>query len=167
MRKIFITGMPGCGKSRLIKEFLKFYSGKVSGILTEEIREKGKRVGFKIKDIATGKERILAHVNILTGPQVSKYHVDVDALEEVAIPALSREADLYIIDEIGKMELLSEKFEEKVKELLISNKDVLATLHREYVDKYKPFGEIIILEKKYWDKVFRKVLAIFSDKTNF
>ena len=147
MRKILITGMPGSGKSRLIKEFLKFYSGRVTGILTEEIRENGKRVGFKIRDIQTGREKVLAHINF-EGPQVSKYHVDINSLEEVAIPALSREADLYVIDEIGRMELFSEKFEEKVKELLTSKKDVLATLHRNYVDKYKNFGEVIILEKK-------------------
>ncbi len=165
MRKILITGMPGSGKSRLIKEFLKFYSGSVAGILTEEIREKGKRIGFKIRDIATEKEKILAHIDF-EGPQVSKYHVDVDSLEEIAIPALSKEADLYVIDEIGKMELFSEKFEEKVKELLTSNKDVLATLHKDYVDNYKNFGEVIILEKKYWGKVFKKILEAFSDRTH-
>ena len=164
MRKIFITGMPGSGKSRLIKEFLKFYTGKVAGILTEEIREKGERAGFKVRDISTGNEKTLAHVNLKTGHQVSKYHVDIDALEEIAIPALSREADLYVIDEVGRMELLSEKFEEKVKELLTSDKDVLATLHRDYIDKYKGFGEVIILEKKYWDKVFKKVLEAFFGK---
>jgi len=66
MRKcIIITGKPGSGKSTLIKklsERLKYMKIKICGVFTPEIREDGKRVGFLVKGIRTGKEEILATV---------------------------------------------------------------------------------------------------------
>jgi len=162
MRKIFVTGYPGCGKTRLIIQFANHYKNNITGFYTEEIREKGKRVGFKIRDMVSGKERIMAHVDF-DGPKVSKYGVDTDAIEEIAIPALKRKADIYLIDEIGSMEMFSKKFEHEIIKLLTSDKNVLATLHRRYVNKFKNYGEVIILERKYWDKVFDKLLSIFQN----
>lgn len=54
---IFITGNPGCGKSTLIKKLLEGIAGKkVSGMITPEIRVDGVREGFKIIDLASGKD---------------------------------------------------------------------------------------------------------------
>ena len=145
----------------MVKEFLKFYKGKVSGIITDEIREKGKRVGFYVEDISSKKKKIFASINF-SEPRVSKYGINVKAFEEIAISALKREADLYIIDEIGRMELYSKKFEDTVLEILTSKKDALATLHRKYIEKYKKSGDVIWLEKKYWKKIFKRILKEFG-----
>jgi len=56
-------------------------------------------------------------------------------LERIGIPAIEKAiADdnihIIIIDEIGKMEMLSEKFCEVVIEALDSNKPIIVTLHK-------------------------------------
>ena len=53
---ILLTGKPGVGKTTVIKKIIEKYKKNISGFYTEEIREKGNRVGFRIKktDIAEG-----------------------------------------------------------------------------------------------------------------
>ena len=54
--RIFITGMPGVGKTTLalkIAEGLKDLGYKVGGFITKEIRKNGRRVGFKIITLDT------------------------------------------------------------------------------------------------------------------
>jgi len=66
--KIFITGLPGVGKTTIILKVtkeLKNHDLKIGGFVTQEIREKGKRVGFKIKALDTGEEGILAWAGML------------------------------------------------------------------------------------------------------
>ena len=81
---IFITGNPRCGKSTLIQKVLDHISDKnVSGIITPEIRVNEVRQGFKIIDLASKKEEILASVNIKRGPGVSRYRVNVEGIDNI------------------------------------------------------------------------------------
>ncbi len=105
--------------------------GKViGGISTPEIRQKN-RVGFEIVDIMTGKRGILAHINQQTGPWVSRYRVNLHDLKEIGVGAIRKaidmNADFIIIDEIGKMELVSQDFQAIVWEAL-DLKKVLGTI---------------------------------------
>jgi len=154
--KIFITGLPKCGKTTLIKELIKFYNSSVSGFFTEEIRNKTRK-GFKIKDIRTGDEGILASVDLKGGPKIAKYFVNTKDIERIAIPSLERLASLYFIDEIGAMELKSKRFEKILETVLSSDKNVIATLHRNYVSKYKKYGKIIWLTRENWNEIFEKI----------
>ena len=44
--KLLVTGLPGTGKTTLLKEILTEAKGlSFSGFYTEEVREKGKRIG--------------------------------------------------------------------------------------------------------------------------
>ncbi len=135
MKNVLITGRPGVGKSTLVSQLMKRAKNmglKVGGLLTPEIRVSGKRLGFKLVDIATGEEGILARVDI-RGPMVSKYGVNLEDLNRVGAGAIKRavnESDLIIIDEIGKMELFSEEFKQAVIEALDSEKPVVATVGR-------------------------------------
>jgi nucleoside-triphosphatase len=99
-----------------------------AGFVTEEIREHGRRVGFGLQTTA-GEHGILAHVNLPGPPRVGRYGVDLDALEGLAIPALEAavEAELVVVDELGKMELASERFRDAVGELLERPLPVVAT----------------------------------------
>ncbi len=47
-RKVLLTGRPGCGKTTLIKRVVNELAVPAGGFYTEEIRERGERVGFKI-----------------------------------------------------------------------------------------------------------------------
>lgn len=160
--KIFITGLPGCGKTTLIKELIKNYNDSVSGFFTEEIINRTRK-GFKIKDIETREEGILASVDLKEGPKVSKYFVNIKDIERIAIPSLEKEASLYFIDEIGAMELKSKRFEKILESILSSDKNIIATLHRNYIDKYKKYGEVIWLTRENWNEIFKKIKSRLNE----
>ena len=112
-----ITGVPGCGKSTLVNQLVEMALQrgiKVGGISTPEFRlPSGKRGGFLIQNVATGKKRIMASIGFSSPIYVGRYGVNLEAIQDVGVTAISSavaEADLVIIDEIGKMELFSEDF---------------------------------------------------------
>lgn len=131
-----ITGAPGSGKTSVFERTMSILRGlgfRAGGIYCPEIRESGIRVGFKMIDIMTGEERILAHVDQRDGPQVSRYRVNVanvDELSESAIGRALREADFVVIDEIAPMELHSAGFRRAVLVALDSPKPLLAVIHQ-------------------------------------
>jgi nucleoside-triphosphatase len=115
-----------------VADELKNMGLKVGGMISQEIREGGFRVGFKIIDLKTGVEGILAHINQKSGPSVGKYRVCLEDLENVGVKAIlnaCKESDLIVIDEVGPMELHSEEFKKAVLEALNSGKTVLGTIH--------------------------------------
>jgi nucleoside-triphosphatase len=125
-----LTGMPGVGKTSLIKLAIADSDNKAGGFYTEEIRVNGNRQGFRIVTL-DGQTAILAHIDIHSLQQVSKYGVDIEGLNGVGVGALqkaARECDLVVIDEIGKMELFSEQFKSAVLEIIESGKKVLGTI---------------------------------------
>ncbi|MFN4182086.1 MAG: nucleoside-triphosphatase [bacterium] len=105
---IFITGKPGCGKTTLLKRLLPEIPHPVVGFFTEEIRENKVRTGFRIHTLS-GKSGILADLSP-GNPKIGKYRVYVEEFESLILPELSTPATSCIIDEIGKMELCSQKF---------------------------------------------------------
>jgi len=143
----FLSGRPGSGKTTVIKEVLSLDGRSAGGFYTEEIRVKGVREGFRIITLE-GDSAILAHVGISSPYSIGRYGVDIGSIEDVAIPAL-REAiskkDILIIDEVGKMELLSPSFESAVVEVLESGKKVMGTImlgSHPWVDRLKERPEV-------------------------
>ena len=162
---IFITGNPRCGKSTLIQRLLDEISDKnVSGFITPEIRVNGVRQGFKIIDLASKEEEILASLNIKRGPSVSRYRVNVEGIDAIMDKFLeSYESSEYvIIDEIGMMEFYSKKFRETISMVLDSDKIVVATLSRRFVKDYKNKGEIYTLTRENFEEVYGKVLNLLE-----
>jgi len=159
---IFITGNPRCGKSTLIQKVLDEISEKeVSGFITPEIRINGVRQGFKIIDLSSRKEEILASVNIKHGPGVSRYRVNVEGIDTIMDKFLeSYEASEYvIIDEIGMMEFYSRKFRETVRMVLDSDKIVVSTLSKRFVKEYKDKGQVFFLTRENFDEIYNRVLS--------
>jgi nucleoside-triphosphatase len=129
-KNIIITGLPGVGKTTLIKGILhEIRSLNPIGFYTEEIREEGIRKGFSLISV-TGEKSILAAENIPSRFRVGKYGVDPVNFEKFIgnIPFRDPASRIIIIDEIGKMECFSKMFTELVIELLSSNKLVVATV---------------------------------------
>lgn len=131
MKTVYLlTGRPGTGKTSLVRQTVAELKGKAGGFYTEEIRVQGTRLGFKLITL-DGQEAVLAHVDFQSRYRVGKYGVDVDALERVGVPALAeaiKQRDVIVIDEIGKMELFSNRFREVVLEAIQSGKPVLGTI---------------------------------------
>ncbi len=128
-RVYLLTGRPGTGKTTLIREAAAL-GDRAGGFYTGEIRTAGVREGFRLVTL-DGREAILAHTGIKSPCRVSRYGVDTSGLERVGIPALeqaTRQGKLVVIDEIGKMELFSERFRETVLKIIDSPASVLGTI---------------------------------------
>ena len=141
---LLITGTPGIGKTTLLRKVataLPQY--RFGGFYTEEIREAGMRQGFCL--IGFNHERgVIAHVDIDHHYRVGKYGVDVAAIDRLAANALDvrDDIDFYLIDEIGKMECLSDVFVSRMRSLLDSEKTVVATVAKK--------GSGLIEQVKQW-----------------
>jgi len=155
---ILITGSPGVGKTTLIKRVLKELRCDASGFYTEEMREGGIRKGFKIITL-DGKEGVLAHVGIKSPFRVSKYGVDVNEFERVGVSALEdaiRGGKVIVIDEIGKMELFSQRFKGAVKAALDAPSLVLATMGKissPWFREIKGREDVCLLEVTFKNRV--------------
>ncbi|MDH5733716.1 MAG: NTPase [Candidatus Bathyarchaeota archaeon] len=132
---IFITGQPGIGKTSVllkIIEVLKKRGYLVGGMISQEKREMGIRIGFEIIDISTAQRGWLARVAQSNGPRVGKYRVNLDDLKRIGASSILNaidETDVIVIDEVGPMELFSPAFKQAVIQALKSNKTILGTIH--------------------------------------
>lgn len=132
--KVFVTGNPGIGKTTVIKKVVELLQGRIIGFWTEEQKDlkTDKRTGFKI--ITTdGNTSNLASKTLHSPFMVGSYGVNVKGFEALVIPLLEKAIEqrnkIIVIDEIGKMELFSEKFVNLVKKLIFTdNFNIIATI---------------------------------------
>ncbi|MCJ7670356.1 MAG: NTPase [Dehalococcoidia bacterium] len=172
-RALLLTGKPGTGKTALIKEALARTKVKGGGFYTEEIRTEGIRQGFRIVTL-DGQEAILAHVSISSPYQVSKYRVDTGALDRVGVSVLRqalKETNLIVIDEIGKMELLSPQFKEAVMQAINSGQKILGTIMlnpHPFADEIKrhPKVEVLLVTRDNRTEIMKKVLDWLTEGVN-
>ncbi|HLI46860.1 MAG TPA: NTPase [Geobacterales bacterium] len=168
--KWLITGEPGTGKTTLIlKLFERLKSSNIScdGFVTIEIREHGVRMGFIINDLKTGRKEILASKKEdFGGPMLGSYHINIRGIDDFAVKTLERAMDsrsLIICDEIGSMELSSEKFKNLIIQILKSDRHLLATLHRKHINfaNLIPPNErrLFILTRDNWNNLFENLYA--------
>ena len=129
-RICLLTGLPGTGKTTIIRKAISQSRLSAGGFYTEEIRIAGKRQGFSMITL-DGHRAILAHIDSPGPNRVSKYGVDIVQLDTVGVAALYRAIDgndVVVIDEIGKMELFSLQFKKAVQAALDSDKKILGTI---------------------------------------
>ena len=145
--KIGITGLPRSGKSAVMEKVLKMLVDErtreikmrggtvekpiLGGLRTEPLLENGERLGYKIIDVVTGEEGIIAHKSIDSRLRVLGYGIDVEELNRVAIPAIDyaqHNCEVLVIDEIGKFSVESEAFVSAVRSALEVDMPTLLTL---------------------------------------
>ena len=168
--KILLTGLPGCGKTTtMMKIVTDLNPEKVAGFYTQEIRQKGIRKGFSWNRL-DGAAGILAHINIKGRFKVGKYGIDVDSFERAVVPILDAErtdVDLFVLDEIGKMECFSQKFVDAVRRLFNSDKAILATVAKKGAGlirevKSYPSTKLFTLTRENRDETITKIVQILS-----
>lgn len=130
-KNLLLTGSPGCGKTSAVRRVLEpIRRRRLAGFYTQEIREQGRRAGFEALGLG-GSQMVLAHVDFNTDKRVGRYGVDVKAFDTLVRTELgmsSDDADLFVIDEIGKMECFSRVFIESTTRVLDGPLPVLATI---------------------------------------
>jgi nucleoside-triphosphatase len=154
--KIFITGMPGVGKTTVVQKVIALLEEKglkVGGISCPEIRVNNIRVGFEIIDLLTGNRGTLSHKDQDTGPRVGKYRVNLQDLSNIGVKGLDgaiKEADYVVIDEIGPMELQGKDFQVAVNSILEGTKPVLGIIHWKMshwlIDRIKAWEDVKMVE---------------------
>lgn len=130
---LLLTGAPGVGKTTLMRKVAAALPGlSIRGFLTDEIRSGGRRKGFRLVTFH-GESIILAHTDFSSPHRVGKYRVNVAALDRVVDSALrlDKTVDLYLIDEIGRMECCSTRFVTRMEALLDTDHLIVATIHRQ------------------------------------
>lgn len=152
MKNIFLTGHPRVGKTTVIKKIIELLSPKMKlrGFYTEEVRVDGNRIGFKMKAL-NGKEGILGHKDVKSPFTVSNYGVCIEDIESVAVPSLipEHEDEIVILDEIGRMECFSEKFNKIARFVLDSKNTVIGTItisEFPFVDEVRKREDVEIIE---------------------
>jgi nucleoside-triphosphatase len=127
---LLLTGLPGVGKTTVIRRVIEeLRDHRLRGFVTDEIRQEGKRLGFRITSL-DGESATLSHVKGRGGPRVGRYVVDLDSLRRITAQALAADsrADACLVDEIGKMECFSAEFVEAMGILLDGTTPLVATV---------------------------------------
>jgi nucleoside-triphosphatase len=129
-KNILITGPPGIGKTTIMKKIAQMLKDSgPAGFYTAEIREEGVRHGFELVGL-NGRKGILSHVGVKSPYHVGRYGVDIRGFEIFldTLALTDPNVALVMIDEIGKMECLSQLFKTVVGTVLDSEKAVIATI---------------------------------------
>jgi nucleoside-triphosphatase len=172
-----VSGLPRSGKTTLVKKILEAPSIKkeAAGFFTEEFRNKGERIGFRIVTIPEKKAGILAQKGIPSPFRVGPYGVNIPELENLGCGALTKaksSGNLIVVDEIGKMELLSETFRSLLTDVLDSPQTVLATIMERthpFADRIKkrPDVRLFFLERNNFGDIFRNVSIWLDNRHHF
>lgn len=130
-RHALLTGPPRCGKTTVVQRVVEQLSDiRLAGFYTHEVRQSGQRVGFEAVGMG-GQTAPLASIKSKSRLRVGKYGVELVKFDSVVRAELQRpigDVDLFIVDEIGKMELFSDIFVETVRRILNGHVPLLATV---------------------------------------
>jgi len=174
-RKILITGLPGSGKTTLVEKVVREFQGRISmaGFITREIREEGRRTGFELLSL-DGQKAVLSHTRMSSPYRVGQYRVDLKGFENFLerLHFFDPESRLIVVDEIGKMECLSEKFRQSVLKVLYQRGIFLATIGlygTPFIEKVKshPDVEIHMIDQANRESIAAKIAGIIRSVLEF
>ncbi len=163
--RIAITGKPGSGKTTLCEKIFSELKGTASGIITKEVRERGRRVGFVFHDLNDGEEIWLAHKDNPSPIRVGKYGVFVENIEKIS-EKLYRymDADVLIVDEVGPMELKSSSFIRVMGKVLERNRSTIVTIHlrskHPLLEKIRREFRVFFIDEGNRDRVFKDIMDL-------
>jgi len=147
---LLVTGPPGCGKTTLVLETVRELGAPAGGFYTEELRRAGRRVGFRLVTL-DGRAAVLACTQSRSPLRVARYGVELAAVDDLGVPALlgaARRGWLVVVDEIGKMELLSPLFRRALLDVLDGGWLVFGSImlaRHPFADAIKSRPDVVVL----------------------
>lgn len=168
---LLLTGVPGVGKTTVMRRVAEALGERrCAGFLTDEIREGGERRGFRLVTL-DGREWVMAHVELPKQARVGRYGIDIAALDAAAAAALALhpDTDIYVVDEIGRMECHSPRFISAMQDLLASRRVVIATIARYgkgFIRAVKARPDCVLWEvtRENRDQLLAQVLAWLAER---
>ena len=174
-RLLLLTGSPGVGKSTVLLHIIQALKARgyhVGGMISNEARSNVMRVGFEILDLSSGQHGWLARANEPVGPQVGRYRVNMHDLDGIGVQAILRaveSSDVIAIDEVGPMELFSERFRDAVKKAIESGKLIVGVVHwrarNKLIDELKanPDAEAFVVTREDREKLEETIVEKAAD----
>jgi len=173
--KILITGPPKSGKSTLIAKLIDYYRTKnikIYGFITPDVKKNNQRIGFDIKDIYTGLTKKLARIGTYNSQyKLGKYSIFIEEFDETVsiLETIDYQSeDLLIIDEIGKMELFSKKFQNFIMKKFDLDINIIATIGQKIRHPIKDYISRITnvltysLNQENAQELFQKIISLLK-----
>jgi nucleoside-triphosphatase len=139
------------GKTTALMAVVRQLGTGAGGFYTAEVRAGGDRSGFEIVTLS-GERRMMASKAYKSAHRVGSYGVDVEAIDTLAAGSIDealKNSSIVVVDEIGKMELFSEKFRQAILKALDSEKPVLGVIMKPshpFADKIKARNDVGLVE---------------------
>ncbi len=173
--KVVVTGLPGIGKTTLIKKIAHNLGKRAIGFWTEEVRDRKtkKRIGFKV--ITTeGEQMLFASKTFSSKYLVGSYGVNVERFERIVLPLFEKikkegKGKVIIVDEVGKMELFSKSFRNQIRDIVFNpTTDIIITIPLRDVHplvrdiRRLPSAVLIELNKENREVMEQEILKLFT-----
>jgi nucleoside-triphosphatase THEP1 len=112
LRILVLSGASGCGKTTICLKVTKLardHGWSLQGVLTLPRCDQDQKVGLDVQDVMTGDVRPLAEVaGVTDGPSTGRFHFYSKGIRWAnEILSRVRPCDLFILDELGPLELRS------------------------------------------------------------
>jgi nucleoside-triphosphatase len=175
--RIALSGPPGSGKTTIVRravQLLRTLGCRPLGFYTPDVRESGRRIGFIVEDVETGKTVWLAKRGLSSKYRIGSYGIIEDAGEYMCnIIRQASRADIAVIDEVGPMELVFPCMRSELVKLLNTNKSFLIVYHRRLKDRYPDLYRLITskatvlwVTEESRSMIWEKVKELISESCN-
>lgn len=159
-KNIIIEGEIKSGKSFVLNKILSKLNLKYGGFITYPFYINEIRVGFKLKDLLTNEEEIVAIHNIDGNLLIFQ-----NVFDDLGVRALENAyeyGDLIVMDELGFLEDESYKFKNKVIEILNSNKRCFVVIKNRktpFLELISKYGKVYKINNENKEQIIEKILS--------
>jgi len=168
-QNVLIAGAPGIGKTSLISRLHRDLAPLfIRGFYKEAIREYQILKGYRVATFDF-KELILAHIHIVGPDRIGEFGLNLDGFNELITQQLTPDpkVELFLIDEISKMECASQEFRHMILKAINSQIPMIATIaSRDVLDilNIRDRSDISILNmtRKNRDSIWKTILVEIS-----